>query len=125
MADPVRVLARVLLASVLVVVGGQRLLSGLDALAGTAPPRAMIGLAVAAVHVLLGLTIVAGWRLKWTASAAAAALLAEGYLAHPFWLLSGPAFATHLADFMKNVAIAGGLLLLAATAPRAERRWFR
>lgn len=121
MSARLHLLARALLASTFVVVGLQRLASGLEALTGTAPPRATAGLALAALQVLLGALIVSGYRLRWTGGFAAVWLLGDAYWSHPFWLLDGPTFAAQLAHFFKNVAIAGGFLLL-AFGPQPTRR---
>ena len=49
---------------------------------------------------------------------AAALLVADALLSHPFWSARATAFDGQLLHFMKNIALAGGFLLLAATAPR-------
>jgi putative oxidoreductase len=124
-SDTIRISARVLLASVFIVVGLQRLLSGLGALGGTAPPLATTMLVLSALEVVLGLLIVLAWRLKWFAALAALVLLADAYWSHPFWVVTGPAFAAQLLHFMKNISIVGGFLLLAATAAETPKPWFR
>lgn len=44
-------------------------------------------------------------------------LVPTTYFFHPFWTLSGAEMVPQLANFMKNVAIAGGLAMIAAHGP--------
>jgi putative oxidoreductase len=114
--DAGTMLARWLIASVFVVMGAWRLLAashGAEIANGT--------LVFSGVELLLGLLIAFGWRLRWTASLGALLLLADAVMSHPFWSLPEPDRSTQLLHFMKNVAIVGGLLLLAAGAGRDRR----
>ncbi|MGH8032048.1 MAG: hypothetical protein ACREO8_06700 [Luteimonas sp.] len=73
------VLARLLMTSGFVVMGSWRLAAaalGDDIANGT--------LVFSAIEVLLGLLIASGWRLRWTATAAALLLLGDAALSHPF-----------------------------------------
>ena len=56
--------------------------------------------------------------LRWTALAAVALLVIDAVLSHPFWAMRAGARDVQLLHFMKNIAIAGGFLLLSAIAPR-------
>ena len=100
-------LARLLLASVLVVMGAWRLWNVFQ---GGRASDEMLAFSVAGL--LLGVAIAAGWRLRWTA---------EAVLWHPFWSLRGAAQSAQLLHFMKNASIAGGFLLLSLTAPTRRR----
>ena len=115
--DPGILLARVLLASVFVVMGAYRLLAAAE---GAAIPNST--LVFSAVELVLGLLIAIGWRLRWTASLAALLMLADALLSHKFWALQGPERAAQLLHFMKNINIVGGLLLLAAVSGHKQRR---
>lgn len=55
-----------------------------------------------------GLAIILGWQVKWSALALAAFTIASALIFHS--KLGDP---TQLIQFMKNVSITGGLLLLA------------
>ena len=46
----------------------------------------------------------------------------DALLSHRFWMLSGGAQATQLLQFMKNIGLIGGLLLLSAVAGGGKRR---
>jgi len=106
-------LARVLLASMFVVLGGWRVWGAIDGMA-----MSNAALVLSAGELLLGLLLLTGWRLRWVALAAAALLVADALLSHPFWTARAGAHDGQLLHFMKNIALAGGFLLLSATAPR-------
>ena len=111
------VLARLLLASVFVVMGAWRLWG-----ASQGVPSSGATLTFSAIELVLGLLIAAGWKLRWTAAAAAALMVVDAVLSHPFWSLAEPDRSAQLLHFMKNVCMVGGLLLLALAAPVARRR---
>ena len=109
-------LARWLIASVFVVMGAWRLLAashGAEIANGT--------LVFSGVELILGLLVAFGWRLRWTASLGALLLLVDAVLSHPFWSLPEPDRSAQLLHFMKNIAIVGGLVLLATGAGRERR----
>ena len=108
--------ARLLLASVFIVMGAWRLWAAYD---GTATSGAT--LTFSAAELVLGVLVAAGWKLRWTALLSAALLVADAVMSHPFWSLAEPARSAQLLHFMKNVAIVGGFLLL-SLAPPARRR---
>ena len=110
-------LAQWLMASVFLVMGGYRLWQALQGV-----PTANATLVFSAAEFLLGLLIVAGWRLRAMALAAAVLMLVDALLSHRFWMLSGGAQATQLLQFMKNIGLIGGLLLVCAVAGGGKRR---
>ena len=109
-------LAQWLLAAAFLVAGGFRLW---QALHGAPIPNG--SLLISAGEVLLGVLLAAGWQLRALALLAAAALLADAALTHPFWKFSGSAQAAQLLHFMKNIGLVGGLILLSG-AGGARRR---
>lgn len=115
-ANPAIVLPRLLLASMFVVMGSWRLW-------GAAQGASTSGatLTFSAAELLLGLLIALGWKLRWTALAAALLMIVDALLSHPFWAVTGADQDAQLLHFMKNIGIAGGFLLLSLTAP-AHRR---
>lgn len=113
---PGMVLARLLMASVFVVMAGWRLWAAAQGVAisnGT--------LVFSALELLLGVLLASGWRLRWMASLAALLMLADALMSHPFWSLQGAERGAQLLHFMKNVGFIGGLLLLAVTAGTRTR----
>ncbi|MGV8931339.1 MAG: hypothetical protein ACOH1R_04405 [Luteimonas sp.] len=115
---PGTVMARVLMASVFVVMGGWRLL---QAWQGAAIANGT--LIFSAIELALGLLILSGWKLRWTATLAALLVLADAVMSHPFWTLHGAEGSAQLLHFMKNIGFIGGLLLLALTTSRRNSRY--
>ena len=115
---PGMLLARALMASVFVVMGGWRLL---EAWQGATIPNGT--LIFSALELLLGLLLLSGWKLRWIAGVAALLMLADALMSHPFWTLQGAERGAQLLHFMKNTGFIGGLLLLALTASRRSSRY--
>ena len=109
-------LAQWLMASVFLVMGGYRLWQALQGV-----PTANATLVFSAAEFLLGLLIVAGWRLRAMALLAAALMLVDAGMSHKFWLLSGTEQGAQLLHFMKNIGLVGGLLLLSSQATGKRR----
>ena len=110
-------LAQWLMASVFLIMGGYRLW---QATHGT--PTANGALVLSAVEFALGLLLVSGWRLRLVALLAAALLVADAVMLHPFWRFGGAEQASQLLHFMKDVGFVGGLLLLSSSATVGRRR---
>ena len=109
-------LAQWLLAAVFFIAGGFRLW---QALHGT--PTSDTTLLLSTAEMLLGVLLAAGWQLRAVALFAALALLVDAALSHPFWNARGGAQAAQLPQFMKNMGLVGGLILLSG-AGGAKRR---
>ncbi|MEF9977898.1 MAG: hypothetical protein RR792_00180 [Thermomonas sp.] len=105
-----------LMASVFLVMGGYRLWQALQGV-----PTANATLAFSAGEFLLGIAIVAGWRLRAMALLGALLMLVDAVLSHRFWLLHGAEQAAQLLHFMKNIGFVGGLFLL-STVVAGKRR---
>lgn len=58
--------------------------------------------------------LVAGWKARWAALALAAFAIVVSFVFHRFWAFDEPQFSAQLFNFLKNLAIVGGLLYLAA-----------
>ncbi|UFN50177.1 DoxX family protein [Roseomonas sp. OT10] len=104
------VAARALLASLFITLGAQRLAAALGG-AGTAPAPGR--LVFGTLELLAGLAILIGWQARWVALLMAAVLVVDALAAHPFWQSDPPAREEQRLHFVKNLAISGGLLLLA------------
>ena len=62
-----------------------------------------------------GAMIAFGWKARWAALAVAAFTLVATILFHNFWAMTDPAaISNNKINFMKNVAVIGGLLLVYA-----------
>jgi putative oxidoreductase len=73
-------------------------------------------LAAATIALELGASValLVGWQVRWAALALCAFSLLAGALFHDFWAVAPDLATAQRQAFFKNVAIAGGLLILAA-----------
>ncbi len=109
---------RVLLALIFVLAGPGKLANP----AGTAaymassglPANHLLALAVGAFELLAGLALIVGFQTRWAALALAGFTLVASFLFHAFWALPAEQQMMQQLLFMKNIALAGGLLVLAA-----------
>lgn len=69
---------------------------------------------VIAVEILAGLAVIVGWQTRWACYALAGFTVLAALLFH--WV---PDDRMQMINFMKNFAIAGGFLVLAAAGPGA------
>jgi putative oxidoreductase len=115
---PLVVAGRVLLALIFVTSG----FSKLTGIAGTAGYIASVGLPAASalavgagvLEVVAGLLLVVGFQARWAALALGVFTLLASVLFHAYW--SAPADQQFMQQlmFMKNLAIAGGMFIVAA-----------
>lgn len=112
---PVFVIARVLLALMFVLAG----LSKFGDLGGTAgyiasgglPMPGVLAVLTAALEVGAGVALAIGWRVRLAAIALAIFTVVASLLFHNFWAVPADQAYMQQLMFMKNLAIAGGLLL--------------
>ena len=112
------VVARILLASVFVGLGAERLLVKAGILNGRVPPG-FAGIAFSTFEVLAGIAIMNGWQASRLALLLGVFLVVDAFVAHPFWNHGGAEQHEQLLHFLKNLAIIGGFFLLSWT--EAER----
>jgi putative oxidoreductase len=78
-------------------------------------PLPQLGAAIAiVVEVAVAAALLVGWRTRWAALILAAFTLAAGVFFHGYWALPADQQGMQSIMFWKNVAIAGGLLFVAA-----------
>lgn len=105
--------------------GGLFLLAGLDKFGGLEglagyigsrglPLPGLLAPAVAVFEVIAGLALIAGWHARWSALALAAFTLLATVLFHNYWAMPAEQQMVQQLMFMKNLAIVGGLLMVAA-----------
>src|SRR6516162_6893945 len=114
-------LARVLLAFMFILSGWGKLTDISGAMAYTAM-GGLPGIAVLpaiAIEILGGLAVLVGWQTRWAALALAVFCVLTGLLYHyvPGQGLDAVEKGRELINFQKNLAIAGGFLVLAAMGP--------
>ncbi|MEA3193325.1 MAG: putative oxidoreductase [Betaproteobacteria bacterium] len=61
-----------------------------------------------------GLLLAIGWRQRWIALLLAVFVVVATGLAHRFWEVDPSRFFGEMNNFLKNLAIIGGLLILSA-----------
>ncbi len=111
-------LARILLAQLFVVSG----VGKITAFQKTAAYMAAKGMPMSEVLLVLtivlevggGLALILGWRVRWIAAAFFVFTLLAAVIFHPFWSVEPASISGHLNNFMKNLAIMGGMLYVMA-----------
>lgn len=116
--SPVVVLARCLLAAIFLVSGTNKILgfaavSGMMAKTGFPLPDLFLAGAIG-LDLLGGVLLIIGWQARPAALALALYTLVLAVMFHPFWSMPDAQVMNQLNHFLKNVAIAGGLLLVTA-----------
>jgi putative oxidoreductase len=114
-------LARIFLAALFLISGIGKVLN----FAGTAGYLGKLGLpmpevmAMAAIAVEIGgaLLLIIGWKTRWVAWGMAIFTLITMLAGHAFWQFEGQQFNAQLTQFLKNLAIIGGFILLAVAGP--------
>jgi putative oxidoreductase len=121
--SPIALVARILLSFIFITAGFAKLgdISGTMAYTATAGLPGFFALGAIALEILGGIAILVGWQTRWAALALAIFAVVAGFLYHylPAQGLEGFARMGEMNQFLKNVTIAGGLLLLTAFGPGA------
>lgn len=115
------VAARVLLAQVFIVSGFGKL----KAFAATAAFMGNLGIPAAQLMLVLtialelggGLLLVLGWQARWLAIAFFGFTFLTAVVVHPFWSAEAQSVGGQLNNFMKNLAIMGGMLYVVIHGP--------
>lgn len=119
---PLVVIGRILLALMFVLSGFDKLTNVqgtagyITAVAGL-PLPAVLAVLAGLLELVAGLAIVTGFAARWAALALAAFTLVASFLFHPFWTVPAEQQMVQQLLFMKNLAVTGGLLILAALGP--------
>jgi putative oxidoreductase len=121
MNDATVALARALMATIFIVSGFNKVL----VIAGTAayfgrlgmPSPQIVAWLVAAFEIVAGLMILVGFKTRWAALALAVFTGIALYLGHQFWAVPANQYMNQLNHALKNIAMIGGFLLLAAVGP--------
>lgn len=115
---PLALVGRILLALMFVLAG----ISKLTGLQGTAGYIGSVGLpapmALAVLtgvfEVVAGIALAVGWRARWAAVALALFTLVATLIFHRYWAMPAEQQMVQQLMFMKNLAISGGLFVVAA-----------
>jgi len=114
---------RILLSLVFLVAGYRKLMAvagsaGYLAKLGFPMPDVMVWVAIA-IELGAGILLVLGWKARWAAWLLALFTLIAAFAAHRFWEVDPAQYANQMNHFLKNLAIVGGLMLVAAVGPGA------
>lgn len=114
-------LGRSLLALIFVVsglgkIGAFEATQGYMAAAGM-PLTGPLLVAAIAIEVLGGLMLMVGFKARWGAFALIVFLIPATFIFHAFWTLEGGEVRLQMIQFLKNLSIIGGLLVIVAWGP--------
>ena len=118
---PLTVAGRILLALMFVLSGYDKLVhtEGNTAFmaSGGLPAWPALTMLVGLVELVGGLAVATGFLARWGALALAAFTLVASFIYHHFWSASADQQMVQQLLFMKNMAVVGGMLVLAALGP--------
>lgn len=114
---------RILLAAIFIKAGWGKI-GGWEATAGymAAKGLPLVPLLLAGTIVLElggGLMLALGWKARWAALAIFLWLIPVTVIFHPFWGIDAAQVQNQMNHFLKNVAIAGAMLMMFAFGPGA------
>ena len=115
---PVALVGRILMALMFILAGFGKLTN----IAGTAgyiasgglPAPTVLAVLVGLFELLSGIAIVVGYKTRWVGLALAGFTLLASVVFHAFWAVPAEQQMVTQLLFMKNISVAGGLLLLSA-----------
>ena len=121
MWDLAYVLGRIMVPAVFVVSGIGKLMN-VTVIAKTLetkgfPQPTALGYLVAAIEVIGGLMVLVGFKTRWAALALVLFTIATILVSHNFWVFEGAQRLAQQSQALKNLAIMGGLLMIAAIGP--------
>jgi putative oxidoreductase len=128
MSDNLHALARVLISIVFIVFGFLQFTNigayvanptvvKVAAMSGGILTPTIIAYLVAAIDLFGGILILVGYQTRWASLVLIVFVILTLFLAHNFWTMEGPARAGNQANFYKNLALIGGLLLIYIHGP--------
>ena len=112
---------RILIATMFVVTGIRKVIyftgtAAFFAKLGFPAPEAMVALAII-IEIGGAILLIVGWRTRWVAWLLVGFVAIATATAHRFWEFDAAQYGNQLNHFLKNVAILGGLLMLAGFGP--------
>jgi len=118
MQSPLSLIGRLLLAALflpagLSKIGGFEGTVGYIAAAGLPMPQLAAVVAIV-VEIVAPLALIVGWGTRWAALALALFTLVATFGFHNFWAMPAEQAMVQQQMFFKNIAVVGGLLVLAA-----------
>jgi len=119
--DFAALIARILLA-VIFVISGYGKIGGFDGIAAAIASKGVpLPQVAAAITILVelggGILLVLGWKTRWVALIFFLWLIPTTVLFHDFWASPPDQYEAQHINFMKNLAIMGGMLMVYAFGP--------
>ena len=114
-------IGRILIAALFLVAGSRKILLfgaqvGYFTKLGFPVPEVMTVLAIV-IEIGGAALLIAGWKTRWVAWLLALFTVIATLMAHRFWEFEGAQLPNQLNHFLKNLAIIGGLMFVAAFGP--------
>jgi putative oxidoreductase len=119
--DFILLIARILL-MILFVLSGWSKLTGFEGtvayMTSLGAPAPMLAASIAVImEFLVAILLILGFYTRPLALLFALFVLGTALLGHPFWNMVDPERSANLTQFLKNLSIIGGLLVLAVSGP--------
>ena len=116
--NPLSLAARILLALIFITSGWAKI-GGFDGTVGYIASKGLpMPQVIAALTIVIelgaGLALLFGWLTRWAALALGVFTLLAAFIFHAYWAVPAEQVMMQQINFMKNLAIAGGMLALAA-----------
>jgi putative oxidoreductase len=116
--NPLSLVGRLLLALLFIPAGISKI-SGFEGTVGYIPSvglplPALAAIGTIALEIGAGLMLAVGWKARWAALALAGFTLLATILFHNFWAMPADKAFVQQLMFFKNIAVVGGLLVVAA-----------
>jgi putative oxidoreductase len=83
---------------------------------GFPAPEAMVVLAII-IQLVGGVLLIVGWKTRWAAWLLVAYVAIATIMAHRYWEYDAAQYVPQMTNFFKNLAIIGGLLMVATFGP--------
>ena len=120
-SDALSLIGRILLAAIFVWSGFGKI-GGFEGLAGQSaskgfPAAQAFAAATIAIEMGAGLMLVAGWKARWAALLLAVFTVIVTIFYHNYWAVPEAQKMMQQIQFMKNLALIGGLLMVTAFGP--------
>ncbi len=120
--QPLAALAARILLAVIFVISGFGKITGFDGTVGyiaskDLPMAQLVAIGSIVVELGGGILLAIGYKARWAALALAVFTLLAAILFHNFWAVEAAQKMGQQINFLKNVAIAGGMLMVFAFGP--------
>jgi putative oxidoreductase len=114
-------IGRILMATIFLVAGIRKVLGFAGTVAyftklGFPAPEVMAVLAII-IELTGSVLLIVGWKTRYVAWLLALFVLIATFMAHRFWEFDAAQYANQMNHFLKNLAIIGGMMFVAAFGP--------